>query len=122
MVAAGRSGMIVNLSSGAPYRGSMRATAYMSSKLGIVGLTRGMARELAPLRIRVNAVAPGVTNTAMPRLGNTEDGLEAVASDNPSGRLAEPEDIADVVVFLASDEARYLVGQLIHVNGGDYHG
>jgi NAD(P)-dependent dehydrogenase (short-subunit alcohol dehydrogenase family) len=122
MVSAGRPGVIINLSSGAPYRGSMRATAYMASKLGIVGLTRGMARELAPLGIRVNAVAPGVTNTAMPRLGNTEEALAALGRSNPTGRLAEPEDIADVVVFLATDEARHLVGQLIHVNGGDYHG
>ena len=122
MVAAKRPGVIINLSSGAPYRGSMRATAYMASKLGIVGLTRGMARELAPHGIRVNAVAPGVTNTAMPRLGNTEEALAAMAKANPSGRLAEPEDIADVIVFLATDEARHLVGQLIHVNGGDYHG
>ena len=122
MVAAGRPGAIINLSSGAPYRGSMRATAYMASKLGIVGLTRGMARELAPHGIRVNAVAPGVTNTAMPRLGNTEEALAALGRSNPTGRLAEPEDIADVVVFLATDDARHLVGQLIHVNGGDYHG
>jgi NAD(P)-dependent dehydrogenase (short-subunit alcohol dehydrogenase family) len=122
MVAAGRPGAIINISSGAPYRGSMRATAYMASKLGIVGLTRGMARELAPHRIRVNAVAPGVTNTAMPRLGNTEEALTALGRANPTGRLAEPEDIADVVVFLATDEARYVVGQLVHVNGGDYHG
>jgi NAD(P)-dependent dehydrogenase (short-subunit alcohol dehydrogenase family) len=122
MVAAGRPGAIINISSGAPYRGSMRATAYMASKLGIVGLTRGMARELAPHRIRVNAVAPGVTNTAMPRLGNTEEALTALGRANPTGRLAEPEDIADVVVFLTTDEARYVVGQLVHVNGGDYHG
>jgi NAD(P)-dependent dehydrogenase (short-subunit alcohol dehydrogenase family) len=122
MVAAGRPGAIINLSSGAPYRGSMRATAYMASKLGIVGLTRGMARELAPHGIRVNAVAPGITNTAMPRLGNTEEALAALGRSNPTGHLAEPEDIADVVVFLATDDARHLVGQLIHVNGGDYHG
>jgi 3-oxoacyl-[acyl-carrier protein] reductase len=122
MVAAGRPGAIVNLSSGAPYRGGTRATAYMASKLGIVGLTRGMARELAPHGIRVNVVAPGVTNTAMPRLGNTEEALAALGRNNPTGRLAEPVDIADVIVFLATDAARYIVGQLIHVNGGDYHG
>jgi NAD(P)-dependent dehydrogenase (short-subunit alcohol dehydrogenase family) len=122
MVAAKRPGVIINLSSGAPYRGSMRATAYMASKLGIVGLTRGMARELAPHGIRVNAVAPGITNTAMPRLGNTEEALAALGRANPTGRLAEPDDIADVIVFLATDAARYVVGQLIHVNGGDYHG
>jgi 3-oxoacyl-[acyl-carrier protein] reductase len=122
MVAARRPGAIINISSGAPYRGSARATAYMASKLGIVGLTRGMARELAPHGIRVNAVAPGVTNTAMPRLGNTEEALMAIGRNNPSGRLAEPDDIADVVVFLATDAARFVVGQLIHVNGGDYHG
>ena len=120
MVAAGRPGTIINISSGAPYRGSMRATAYMASKLGIVGLTRGMSRELAPHGIRVNAVAPGVTNTAMPRLGNTEEELAELARRNPTGRLAEPEDIADVIVFLATDDARHVVGQLIHVNGGDY--
>ena len=122
MVRAGRPGVIVNTSSGAPYRGGTRSTAYMASKMGIVGLTRGMSRELASHRIRVNAVAPGVTNTAMPRLGNTEEGLAAIARANPTGRLAEPEDIADVIVFLATDAARHLIGQLIHVNGGDYHG
>jgi 3-oxoacyl-[acyl-carrier protein] reductase len=120
MVRAQRPGVVINLASGAPYRGSLRATAYMASKLGIVGLTRGMARELAPHHIRVNAVAPGVTNTAMPRLGNTEEGLAALAKQLPVGRLAEPEDIADVIVFLATDDARHIIGQLIHVNGGDY--
>ena len=122
MVQARRPGVIVNLASGAPYRGGLRATAYMASKLGIVGLTRGMARELAPHGIRVNAIAPGVTNTLMPRLGNTEEALAALARNNPTGRLAEPEDIADVIVFLATDDARHIVGQLIHVNGGEYHG
>ena len=120
MVDARRPGVIINLASGAPYRGSLRATAYMASKLGIVGLTRGMARELAPHGIRVNAVAPGVTNTAMPRLGNTEEGLAELARHMPTGRIAEPEDIADAIVFLATDDARHIIGQLIHVNGGDY--
>jgi 3-oxoacyl-[acyl-carrier protein] reductase len=120
MVAAQRPGVIINLASGAPYRGGVRATHYMASKLGLVGLTRGMARELAPHRIRVNAIAPGVTNTAMPRLGNTEEALRELAQRLPAGRLAEPEDIADVIVFLATDDARHIIGQLIHVNGGDY--
>jgi NAD(P)-dependent dehydrogenase (short-subunit alcohol dehydrogenase family) len=120
MVQAQRPGVIINLASGAPYRGSLRSTAYMASKLGIVGLTRGMARDLTPHRIRVNAVAPGVTNTAMPRLGNTEAQLAELAQRLPTGRLAEPEDIADVIVFLATDDARHVIGQLIHVNGGDY--
>lgn len=120
MVNAQRPGVVINLASGAPYRGSFRSTAYMASKLGIVGLTRGMARDLTPHRIRVNAVAPGVTNTAMPRLGNTEAQLAELAQRLPTGALAEPEDIADVIVFLATDDARHLIGQLIHVNGGDY--
>ncbi len=120
MVAAQRPGVVINLASGAPYRGSLRSTAYMASKLGIIGLTRGMARDLTPHRIRVNAVAPGVTNTAMPRLGNTEEQLAELAQRLPMGRLAEPEDIADVIVFLATDDARHIIGQLIHVNGGDY--
>jgi 3-oxoacyl-[acyl-carrier protein] reductase len=79
-----------------------------------------MARDLTPHRIRVNAVAPGVTNTAMPRLGNTEEQLAELAQRLPTGALAEPDDIADVIVFLATDDARHLIGQLIHVNGGDY--
>lgn len=120
MVAAQRHGVVINLASGAPYRGSFRSTAYMASKLGIVGLTRGMARDLTPYGIRVNAVAPGVTNTAMPRLGNTEEQLRELAQRLPTGQLAEPEDIADVIVFLATHDARHIIGQLIHVNGGDY--
>src|SRR4029077_8818042 len=102
-----RPGTIINISSGAPYRGSLRATAYMASKLGIVGLTRGMARGLSPLASRVTAVAPGITNAAMPRLGNTEEGLAALAKANPLGRLAEPADIADVIVFLGTAAPRF---------------
>jgi NAD(P)-dependent dehydrogenase (short-subunit alcohol dehydrogenase family) len=120
MVEAQRPGAIINLASGAPYRGAFRSTAYMASKLGIVGLTRGMARDLTPHRIRVNAVAPGVTNTAMPRMGHTEAQLADLAQRLPTGQLAEPEDIAAVIVFLATDDARHIIGQLIHVNGGDY--
>lgn len=119
MVDTQRPGVVISLVSGAPYHGSFRSTAYMASKLGIAGLTRGMARELTPPRIRGHAVAPGVPNTAMPRPGNTEARLATLAQRLPTGALAEPEDIADVIVFLATDDARHLIGQLIHVNGGD---
>ena len=95
---------------------------YTMAKAALEAAARTLAREERSHGIRVNVVAPGITNTAMPRLGNTEESLAALGRANPSGRLAEPDDIADVVVFLATDAARYVVGQLIHVNGGDYHG
>ena len=120
LVAAGRSGVIVNFTSGAPYRGSRNASHYQASKLGVVGLTRGMATELGPRGIRVNAVAPGITDTAMPRLGNSEEALQAMGRALPLGRLAQPEDIADAVAFLVSDAARHITGQVLHINGGDY--
>jgi 3-oxoacyl-[acyl-carrier protein] reductase len=108
-VAAGRGGSIIN-----------RGTHYTASKGGVVALTRAMALELAPHRIRVNAIAPGLTDTAQPRHGNTEEEIAAMSSAVPLGRMARPEDIADVAVFLASDTARHITGQTIHVNGGQY--
>jgi 3-oxoacyl-[acyl-carrier protein] reductase len=86
----------------------------------VVALTRAMALELAPHGIRVNAIAPGLTDTAQPRYGNTEEEIAAMSSAVPLGRMARPEDIADVAVFLASDAARHITGQTIHVNGGQY--
>jgi NAD(P)-dependent dehydrogenase (short-subunit alcohol dehydrogenase family) len=73
MVAAGRAGSIINLTSGAAYRGSPRGTHYCASKGGVLSLTRQMALELAPHRIRVNAIAPGLTDTAQPRYGMSEE-------------------------------------------------
>jgi NAD(P)-dependent dehydrogenase (short-subunit alcohol dehydrogenase family) len=122
LVDRGRPGAIINLASSAPYRGSSRGTHYMASKAGIVGLTRGMALELAPHRIRVNAVAPGLTDTAQPRYGATEEQVREAAAQVPLGWMAQPEDIADAIVFLAADEAKHITGQVIHVNGGQYFG
>ncbi len=122
LVRRGRPGAIVNLASSAPYRGSARGTHYMASKAGVVGLTRGMALELAPHRIRVNAVAPGLTNTAQPRYGATEEQIQERARQVPLGGMARPEDIAAVIAFLASDDASHITGQVIHVNGGEYLG
>jgi NAD(P)-dependent dehydrogenase (short-subunit alcohol dehydrogenase family) len=120
MVAHGRGGTIINLTSGAAFRSSPRGVHYVSSKAGLVGLTRATALELARYRIRVNAIAPGTTDTAQPRYGMSEAELQAVGPQIPLGRLAMPEDIADVAVFLASEEARHITGQTLHVNGGSY--
>ena len=122
MVAAGRPGAIINLTSGAAYRGSPRGVHYCASKGGVVSLTRQMALELAPHRIRVNAIAPGLTDTAQPRYGSSEEEIAATAQTIPLGRMAQPDDIARTAVFLASDEAGFTTGQILHVNGGGYLG
>ena len=120
MVAAGRPGAIINLTSGAAYRGSPRGVHYCASKGGVVSLTRQMALELAPYRIRVNAIAPGLTDTAQPRYGSSEAEIAAMAAANPLGRIAQPEDIANAAVYLASDQASFVTGHTLHVNGGSY--
>jgi NAD(P)-dependent dehydrogenase (short-subunit alcohol dehydrogenase family) len=119
MVAAGRPGAIVNISSSA-VRGDARGVHYSASKAGVIGLTRAMALALAPHRIRVNAIAPGTTDTAQPRYGNTEEQLAARARDTPFGRMATPDEIARVAVFLATDEAAWISGEVVHVNAGAY--
>jgi NAD(P)-dependent dehydrogenase (short-subunit alcohol dehydrogenase family) len=119
MVAAGKAGAIVNISSSA-VRGDPRGVHYSASKTGVIGLTRAMALALAPHRIRVNAIAPGTTDTAQPRYGNTEEQLAARLRDTPFGRMAEPDEIARVAVFLATEEAAWVSGEVIHVNAGAY--
>ncbi len=120
MVAADAPGSIVNLSSAAGFRGSPRGVHYVSSKAGLVGLTRATALELAPHRIRVNAIAPGLTDTAQPRYGSSEAEIAATAAGIPLTGITMPEDIADLAVFLASDASRRITAQTIHVNGGQY--
>ena len=119
MVQGGRRGAIVNLASTA-VRGGPLGVHYSASKSGVVGMTRALALELAPHGIRVNAIAPGLTDTAQPRYGHSEEALAALARTVPLGRMARPEEIADVIVFLAGDDARYVTGQTVFVNGGSY--
>jgi NAD(P)-dependent dehydrogenase (short-subunit alcohol dehydrogenase family) len=96
---------------------------YSASKAGVMGLTRAMALALAPHRIRVNAIAPGLTDTAQPRYGNSETELVELARQIPlDGRMAHPEEIARVAVFLVSEESGWITGQTIHVNGGAFMG
>jgi NAD(P)-dependent dehydrogenase (short-subunit alcohol dehydrogenase family) len=120
LVERGRPGAVINLASSAAFRSSPRGVHYVASKAGIVGVTRATALELAPHRVRVNAIAPGTTDTAQPRYGMSEEELQAAGRQVPLGRMGTPEDVADLAVFLASDEARHITGQTIHVNGGQY--
>lgn len=119
MVAAGIGGSIVTVSSIGVERPAGGATAYHASKGGVVGLTRALAVNLAPHRIRVNAIAPGHILTGMTQ-DVVEDSAveEAVVSRVPAHRMGVPEDLAGVAVLLASDAADYVTGQTIHVDGG----
>jgi 3-oxoacyl-[acyl-carrier protein] reductase len=112
-----RSGSIVNLSSTAAEFASRGQVNYAASKGGINGLTRALAKELAPRKVRVNAVAPGMIETDMSQVvrGIAGDQIKSVI---PMKRIGKPEEIASVVAFLASDEASYLTGQVLRVDGG----
>jgi 3-oxoacyl-[acyl-carrier protein] reductase len=81
-----------------------------------------MALALARHGIRVNAIAPGITNTAQPRYQFSEEEMAEQSALVPLGQMAEPEDIADIIVFLASDASRFMTGELVHANGGLYMG
>ena len=122
LIAAGRkSGSVINLSSQS-VRGAVRGVHYSASKGGVVSMTRAMALELAPHNIRVNAIAPGTTDTAQPRYGNTDAELIEMARANIplGGKLLTPDQIARTAVFLASDDSSATTGQVLHVNGGAY--
>ena len=113
------SGSIINLSSVSALVGTPRRAAYAASKGGLDAATRSMAMELGPAGIRVNSVAPGVVDTALWAKNKTIPGvIEKVEEQTPLGRWAVPDDIADVIVFLASDAARFVTGETISADGG----
>jgi NAD(P)-dependent dehydrogenase (short-subunit alcohol dehydrogenase family) len=113
-------GSIINLSSTFGERGSAGASLYSASKHAVNGFTRSAALEVAAMGIRVNAVAPGpVATEGLHRVtGGTEERYAAMAATVPAGRLGHVDEIADVIKFLASDQARFVTGQIIAVNGG----
>lgn len=112
-----RGGRIVNMSSDAAFAGDAGIVDYAAAKMGIVGFTRALARELAPHGVTVNAVAPGAIRTrAHDRL--TPAVIDHIRGTTPAGYVAEPEDVAGVVAFLASDDARYITGQTLLIDGG----
>ena len=108
---------IINIASDAGRVGSSGETVYAGTKGGVIAFTKSLAREMAPHRINVNCVCPGPTNT--PLLDSMPEKLRAsLEKAIPFRRLAEPEEIADAVLFFASDRARYITGQVLSVNGG----
>jgi len=105
------------MSSDAALVGDVGLVDYAAAKMGVIGFTRALAREMAPHGVTVNAVAPGAIRTrAHDRL--TPSVIEKIKSTTPAGFIAEPEDVAGVVAFLASEDARYVTGQTLLIDGG----
>ncbi|AIY88412.1 MULTISPECIES: 3-oxoacyl-[acyl-carrier-protein] reductase [unclassified Thermotoga] len=112
-----RNGSIVNVSSVVGIYGNPGQTNYAASKAGVIGMTKTWAKELAGRNIRVNAVAPGFIETPMTEK-LPEKAREAALSRIPLGRFGKPEEVAQVILFLASDESSYVTGQVIGIDGG----
>ncbi|TFW32242.1 SDR family NAD(P)-dependent oxidoreductase [Massilia horti] len=116
---ARKSGVIVTMSSLAAFDGGGPGSAhYASSKAAVATFTRALAKEVGPLGIRVNGVAPGLIATRFHDTFNTPANRQAIAERTPARREGQPDDVADVVVFLASKRAAFLAGEIIQVNGG----
>ncbi|AQZ96479.1 SDR family NAD(P)-dependent oxidoreductase [Halopseudomonas phragmitis] len=116
MVAKETAGTIINFSSTGAVTGE-GPSHYVASKAGVMGLTRSLARELAPYRIRVNTIVPGPTDTPM-MAGIPDEWMQSMIAAIPLGRLGQPVEIARAAAFLASDEASFITGQNITINGG----
>jgi 3-oxoacyl-[acyl-carrier protein] reductase len=112
-----RRGRIINLASVVGVMGNAGQANYVAAKAGIIGLTKAAAKEVASRGITVNAVAPGFIETDMTHALDPER-QEEIRSRIPLGRFGTPEEVAELVVFLASDRAAYITGQVIHINGG----
>ncbi len=114
-----KEGVIVNVSSIAGRSGGgLGAVAYSSAKGALITFTKGLAREFAPLGIRVNAVSPGAIDTDYHKNFSTPAMMESMAAATPLGRIGRPEEVAATILFLASSKASYLAGETIEVNGG----
>ncbi|WP_439890367.1 SDR family NAD(P)-dependent oxidoreductase [Ralstonia sp. 25C] len=117
LMARNKSGSIINLASIIGTNGNVGQAVYAGSKAAVIGITKSLAKELAPQNIRVNAIAPGFIDTDMARSVGSEKFAERIASVK-MGRIGSPDEIAKVALFLASDLASYVTGQTIGVDGG----
>lgn len=116
-----KSGKIVNITSINGLRGKFGQTNYSASKAGIIGYTKALAKELGAFGVNVNAVAPGLIETAMLKASDARDKIIDMAMvEIVLKRVGQPEDLANLVVFLASDKARHITGEVIKVDGGQY--
>lgn len=113
------SGSIINVSSVWGQTGASCEVPYSATKAAIIGMTKALAKEVGPSGIRVNCVAPGVINTKMNSHLSIED-MAALVDETPLGRIGEPDDIATLITYLASEEASFITGQIIGANGGFY--
>jgi NAD(P)-dependent dehydrogenase (short-subunit alcohol dehydrogenase family) len=118
MLAQGTGGRIVNVTSAVNFQAAADLSAYGAAKGAIASMTKALALELAPAGVTVNAVAPGATETPMNAEAYTDEVRRTYEQRIPLGRIGTPEEVADVVVFLASDAARYVTGQELLVDGG----
>ena len=114
-----KSGKIINITSIVGHTGNLGQANYTASKAGIVAMSKSLATEYAKKNININCISPGFIKTAMTEKID-EKFKEIIVSKIPSARLGEPEDIANAVIFLASDQSNYINGETIHVNGGMY--
>ncbi len=116
------SGNIINISSTYGHEGAAGASIYVGAKHAVEGITKSVALELAKSGIRVNAVAPGPTDTGMlTRFTGTPENKSALVTTVPMGRLGLPEELANAIVFVASDEASFITGHVLNVDGGKSH-
>jgi len=113
-----KSGSIINISSSAAIEGNEGRSAYAASKAAMICSTKVLAKELAKYGIRVNAVAPGLTETDMMRQSTPQGALEDTLQRTCLGRIGRPKEIADTVLFLSSEESAYITGQVLRVDGG----
>jgi NAD(P)-dependent dehydrogenase (short-subunit alcohol dehydrogenase family) len=115
-----RSGAIVNVASGQAFFPAPQRAPYSAAKAGVAAMSRCLAAEIAQFRVRVNVVAPGVTATDRAKSIFTPEEWEQWTASQPLGRAAEPEDIAEAILFLAGPRGRHVNGQILNVNGGSF--